>query len=318
MVCPGKEVSGVRDVTLRDVWVGECLSTGLFRETQSAVLSTPASGTQPTSGHPPQPHPLQFSPPANMAEEEHGSALYQALAPACQSVAERGDEGWKAVYSEPDVPSKDAFRRQLESEGAAQSLLSTSCMKGNLDVTKFLVQEEHVRITDTNSHGSTPLHVSCCYGQLEIVRWLLATGSVATERNDDGMTALLLSAFNGYLELVQWLLAEGGSSVDEEDNYGGTALLMAAFSGHLELVQWLLESGGASNNERERTNGFTALLCAASQGHIDVVKWLLLQGPAMIDEQTPNGRNALQLAQSGRHDAAARWLKAYMNEPPPK
>jgi ankyrin repeat protein len=54
--------------------------------------------------------------------------------------------------------------------------------------------------------GATPLHDSCRYAHIEIVKALLAVGANITAKTIYGDTALSLSINNGHAEIAQLLM----------------------------------------------------------------------------------------------------------------
>jgi ankyrin repeat protein len=142
--------------------------------------------------------------------------------------------------------------------------------------------------------GCTLLHYAVASGKLGIVHWLLKEGgSKIDEKDDFGLTALSCAASKGHLEVVEWLLKEGGAKIDEKTRRGLTVILCAASKGHLEVVKWLLEEGGAKIDEKDN-EGNTALLFAAMNGKLETVKWLLEHG-ASLQEKNDQGKTAVEL-----------------------
>ena len=72
-----------------------------------------------------------------------------------------------------------------------------------------------------------------------------------------------------------------------------TALVYASANGEIDKVTILLAMGARVD---AREQGFTPLLAAADSGHTDVCELLLQRGRANIEDTTPDGSTALNIA----------------------
>src|SRR5690606_20163116 len=88
------------------------------------------------------------------------------------------------------------------------------------------------------------------------------------------------------------------------------ALHVASWKGHAEVVKVLLAAKKFDVNERAQSYAvFSPLHFAATEGHAEIVKQLLAAG---ADKTAVDGRraiNALQMAEAGKHEAAAAALR---------
>ncbi|QQK46177.1 Ankyrin repeat-containing protein, putative [Penicillium digitatum] len=107
---------------------------------------------------------------------------------------------------------------------------------------RFQESEFQNLATKPMEKGNTPLHQAASYGQLPIVRLLLARGADRRSVNTLGKTPLHLAAELGDLEMVQ-TLSNDRSVINMQDKSGSTALHLAAMAGHHGVVQILLDGG---------------------------------------------------------------------------
>jgi len=104
-----------------------------------------------------------------------------------------------------------------------------AAMAGNLDLLKWLVEEEGVDIMSTTANGLTLLHSAVTpsytaatwriFGGTDIVKWLVEEKKFDISAKDrDGYTPLHQAVRCGNVEAAKWL-AENGSDLSEYDDH---------------------------------------------------------------------------------------------------
>jgi ankyrin repeat protein len=91
---------------------------------------------------------------------------------------------------------------------------------------KYIMQ----RVTEYTRKGYTPLHYAAENGDLEVVTWMLKTGSEVSPFDSNGRTPLHSAADCGQLDIVKVLIS-AGSNVSSSGNQGETPLHLAALKG---------------------------------------------------------------------------------------
>lgn len=141
------------------------------------------------------------------------------------------------------------------------------------------------------SDGATALHRAAWYGQLGMVRKLLAGGADSDIRDAQDRTALVMAAQGDELEVVEMLL--GQCDVDARDCEGNSALHWAVAHGNEEMVQTLI--AGGVNLDLQNEEGNSALMLSAGMGQLKMLHILLNNG-SDANLLNAEGSNALLLA----------------------
>ena len=101
---------------------------------------------------------------------------------------------------------------------------------------------------------STPLHVACVKGNMELAMALVDRGADVDARNVEQDTPLHNACYSGNMELIMALLNRG-ADVNASDRYGYTPLHKALMNGHAEVAMALLNRGADvdANNKEGKT-----------------------------------------------------------------
>ena len=140
------------------------------------------------------------------------------------------------------------------------------------------------------------------------VRALLTSGGDVNAAQGDGMTALHWAARYGDVELVKMLIAAGANvrATTRLGNY--TPLLMASETGSAGAIEALL--GAGADPKGTTASGVTPLMFASAAGQAEAVKALVARG-ADLDAADPiRGTTALMFAAANRRTDAIRALLA--------
>lgn len=166
------------------------------------------------------------------------------------------------------------------------------------------------------SDSSTPLHVACRHGYVDVACALLGSGARVTALAEDARgcdaTPLHVAIDNNHL-FVARAVVEAGADVDAARVCGGrtgvTALHLAAVRRNADAVKLLLDSGASPG--AQDGDGCTALHIAARGGQLAIVQLLVKHGApldsGMASKQSVN-QTPLHLAVRFRHHEVARQL----------
>jgi ankyrin repeat protein len=149
---------------------------------------------------------------------------------------------------------------------------------------------------------------ACAVGDEARVRVLVETFPASIDAySPDGFYPLGLAACFGQREIVKYLLDAGADVNQSAKNALKVAPIHAAVShGDADVVSMILERG-ADVNARQQ-NGFTALHGAAGAGRLDLIE-LLIQHGADLSALTDDGKSAADVAEQRGHAEAAAMLR---------
>src|SRR5262249_37582895 len=135
----------------------------------------------------------------------------------------------------------------------------------------------HVDVKSPQPDGTTALHWSAHWDNLEAADLLIKAGANPMAANRLGATPLFIAAESSSAAMVTKLLAAGADPNVPFLSNGETPLMVAARSGNVEIVKILLD-GKANTEAKETFRGTTALIWAAEEKHANVVSLLLSRG----------------------------------------
>jgi ankyrin repeat protein len=159
-----------------------------------------------------------------------------------------------------------------------------------------------------------PLAYAAAYGNLEIVKLILAKGADIDGAVAYGDVPLIKAAEHGNKHIIEYLL-EQGADVNKPNAFGVSPFIGFCAAGDMELVQLAVKHGGKINEcytqqtqPNQGRKNYTALQASAAYGKTDVAKFLLANGgdPMLTDSE---GRTCLDLAREKGHQEIVALLE---------
>ena len=177
--------------------------------------------------------------------------------------------------------------------------LIASANNGHAKVCELLLGANKAGLEETETYGLTALNVAALRGHINVVALLLSKEARVDSRDSEGFTPLLRAAQQGYTEVCELLLNKGKADSEETEANGQTALKLAATNGHASTVAMLLLQGAKVDTRDQK--GITPFLASAHYGHTAVCELLLETGKVDIEDKTPLGDTALNIAATNGH-----------------
>ncbi|KAL2819419.1 ankyrin repeat-containing domain protein [Aspergillus granulosus] len=179
-------------------------------------------------------------------------------------------------------------------------------------VKTLLARGADVSVVDI--HGNTALHAAMrrrgTQESLEIVRLLLRAGGDLRCRNNVGRTPIDVASMDQHLDLIRFLI-ESGSADLSNSKYLDRLICAAVVKGDKALVAESLRLGANVNQPKSgpfHSSAWPPLHHAAYGGHMEIMELLLSKG-AIVDPFPEADRlTPLHLALGQGHLAAAQWL----------
>lgn len=169
-----------------------------------------------------------------------------------------------------DDESKSKFPLTLHVDVSisGMNIFHRAVQNGGTETVKSLLEDSSnvtILVESVTDSGSTPLHLACQHGHLEITELLLSVGARIDLANDWLLTPLHYACIGGYSMLVTRLLESGADvrQIDARSVEGGgyTCLHLAAQNGKHEVCAMLMERMDRQSDD---------LLVTNSKGSFDI------------------------------------------------
>ena len=219
-----------------------------------------------------------------LQEDEHGqNTLHLAARGGHIGVMKYLSEEW----------GHNSASQSFTGRTAGSTPLHHAAVCNQLEMVKYLVDEQLVDPLCQAEDGSAPLHLACVGGNIAVVAYLVKEMSkylplkdIVNCKNNEGAAPIHTAALCGHLEVVEYFTTEincdpnvivTGDCSNRSIKCGGRiALHHAAQKGHLNMVKFLVEQQKCNPTHMD-DNKVTPLHMAAQAGHLDTVRYLAIE-----------------------------------------
>jgi len=169
--------------------------------------------------------------------------------------------------------TKQRTTRQQHSRARLGRLpLHWAARHGHVGVVKYLLRTAQADVDGKSNDDTTPLHLACYAGHMELAKLLIDFGADPHAVNTYGCGCAHWVAMGGSVELAGWLNDEVGVSFSQKQREGHTPLHKAVIKGKGSMVNYLVDllvsSGERSVVGARDACGMTALELAYATGMV--------------------------------------------------
>lgn len=202
----------------------------------------------------------------------------------------------------------------------------------NLDVLKYLIEEQDFDVNEKDCSRQTPLHHACSVGDIRIVGYLIAVKGIdINARDKEGRTPLIAAFTSGNLPIAKFLVESSDADIGAVDNDGRNSLHLSSQKGLFENVVYIFslqdqhkksanrqplfhndrdESDTENDIENESKDpsvldanspdsyGRTCLHLSFEGGNVELIKFLLNRPEIDLNARDKGGRTLLHFAAS--------------------
>ncbi|CAL4886870.1 unnamed protein product [Urochloa decumbens] len=235
--------------------------------------------------------------------------LDHAMSPRCSTNCQNGEGG---------SGRGSVFRLEMMSRA-----VHAAARGGSVDMLRELLEEGRSGVSVyLDVRGSTVLHAAAGRGQLQVVKYLLASFDIINSTDNHGNTALHVAAYRGHQPVVEALVDASPSTLSAVNNAGDT-FLHSAVAGfrtpgfrrldrQMELMRYLTRERTADVQKiinLKNDVGLTALhLAVVGCAHPDLVELLMTTPSIDLNAEDANGMTALALLKQQLRSATSDHL----------
>ncbi|XP_067656470.1 serine/threonine-protein phosphatase 6 regulatory ankyrin repeat subunit B-like [Haliotis asinina] len=186
------------------------------------------------------------------------------------------------------------------------NILHIACCGGHIEMVKYVLSHTKLDISSRGQYGRTPGMTAAYCGHIEVFDLLVERGGDASVRDDNGDNILHVACCGGHIEMVKYVLSLNKLDVKSRGQYGRTPVMTAAYCGHIKVFDLLVERGGDASVRDD--NGDNILHVACCGGHIEMVKYVLSLNKLDINSRGYYERTPLMTAAFFGHEKVCEML----------
>ncbi|KAK3588331.1 hypothetical protein CHS0354_020954 [Potamilus streckersoni] len=161
-----------------------------------------------------------------------------------------------------------------------QTLLHHSCVSGQLEMSKYLIEKYPDMIYQVDNDKETSAHYASQSDNVSVLQYLIDKGLDPLCRTATQETLLHMACFAGQLEMTQYLVEKYPDMIYQVDKYKHTPTHCASHSGNVSVLKYLIDKG--LDPQCKTATQETLLHNACFAGQLEMTQYLVEQYPDMI------------------------------------
>ncbi|XP_046563927.1 uncharacterized protein LOC124272766 [Haliotis rubra] len=184
-------------------------------------------------------------------------------------------------------------------DGDGDNILHVACVGGNVDIFRYLLSNDIVRIESRGQYNWTPVMVAASKGHRELFDFLVSKGCDLSVVDGDGDTILYVACVGGNVDICKYLLSNDIVGIESRGQYNWTPVMVAASKGHRELFDFLVSKGCDLSVVDGNRDNFVHVACFG--GNVDICKYLLSNDIVGIESRGQYNWTPVMVAASNGH-----------------
>ncbi|XP_046572753.1 ankyrin-1-like [Haliotis rubra] len=190
-----------------------------------------------------------------------------------------------------------------------KNILHYACAGGHVDMIKYVLSLSKVDIDSTANAGLTPVMVAASLGNREMFDILMSKACDVSLATRSGSNILHMGCCGGHLEMVKYIISQDLVDINSRRWDKKTPLLISAKLGHGEMFEFIASRGGNMSMMTKAGKNSLHLLCKF--GNIEVVKFVLSKDLLDINAKTKKGETAAMIAKRSRNTQVYDFLVSH-------
>ena len=166
----------------------------------------------------------------------------------------------------------------------------------DVQMCKILIEEGNALVNYQTKNFNHVLLSASKFGNLELIKYLVALNANLNLKFNDGATALMRACYYNYLDVVQFFV-RNDALLEGKNNRNETPLYIAAYRGHYDIVKLLIKKNGNVNSED--IDGDTPLTVACYEDKENIIS-LLLKNNAIVNKKVRTSRVNVEFEKNKR------------------
>jgi hypothetical protein len=159
--------------------------------------------------------------------------------------------------------------------------LTLACRENtNLEIIRYLIEDQKMDINHTSNYGNNCLTIACWRNtNLEIIKYLIENQkmNIYNTKNNDGDNCLTFACRgNTNLKIIRYLIEEQKMNINHINDYGNNCLIFACRGNtNLEIIRYLIEDQKMDINHTSNYGNNCLTLACEKDTNLETIRYLI-------------------------------------------